>query len=181
MSTIEPYGGEAVVDTIRAEIQKTEPGPRKRAFHAFVLAALGSIPWVGGFLSAVATFKFDESEVKGDSLRTQWLEEHHKKLLVLRTTLEGITEQFERLGETIDERLESEEYLTVVRRAFRAWDQADTEDKASPDSKSSSKCGRHAHLFGRYFAPVSRLVGNVSRGSLCSDKGDLSESGFDPL
>jgi len=96
---------------------------------AFILAALGSIPWVGGFLSAAVTFKLDEAGLRQDSLRTQWLEEHHRKLLALKRTLEEISERFEKLGDTIDERLQSQQYLGVVRKAFRAWDQADTEEK----------------------------------------------------
>jgi hypothetical protein len=71
----------------------------------------------------------NESRVREDSLQTQWLEEHHRKLLRLKATLEDISQQFEKLGNTIDERLESEQYLGIVRKAFRAWDQADTEEK----------------------------------------------------
>jgi hypothetical protein len=51
------------------------------------LAALGSIPWVGGVLSAAATFKAAEAGVRQDDLRTQWLQEHQHRLEELRTTL----------------------------------------------------------------------------------------------
>lgn len=122
-------GKDEIVEFIRAEVAKAEPSQRQRVFEAFILAALGSIPWLGGFLSAIATFKFDEAGLKQDSLRTQWLEEHHRKLLALKSTLEEINKRFEKLGDTIDERLQSEQYLGVVRKAFRAWDQADTEEK----------------------------------------------------
>lgn len=124
-----PNSEESVIASIRAEIAAAEPSKKKRLFETFVLAVVGSLPWVGGFLAAAATFKFGESEIKQDSLQTQWLEEHHKKLLALKATLEAIHERFEKLGDTVDERLNSPEYLGVVRRAFRAWDQADTEQK----------------------------------------------------
>jgi hypothetical protein len=120
---------DSVIETLRAELSKAEPTKQRRLFESFVLAALSSLPWVGGFLSAAAAFKFDESSIKGDSLQTQWLEEHHRKLLALKSTLEEINGQFEKLGDTIDERLQSEEYLGIVRKAFRAWDQADTGEK----------------------------------------------------
>lgn len=122
-------GDDSVIDTIKAEISKSEPSNRKRIFQAFIMAALGSIPWVGGFLTAAATFKFDGANIERDSLQNQWLDEHHRKLLALKATLEEISERFGKLGETIDERLQSEQYLGVVRKAFRAWDQADTEEK----------------------------------------------------
>jgi len=139
---------DSTIESIRAEIAKSEPTTKKRAFKAFVLAILGSIPWLGGFLAAAATFKFEEAGDKQDTLQTQWLEEHQKKLLLLKTTLEEIYTRFERLGDTIDERLQSEEYLGVVRKAFRIWDEADTEEKR--------------HL-------VANVITNAAGTRICSD------------
>ena len=33
------------------------------------------------------------------------------------------------MGASIDERIQSEEYLGLVRKAFRTWDEADTDEK----------------------------------------------------
>ncbi len=118
-----------VIDSIRAELDKVSPSRRQRIMEAIALAALGSVPWVGGVLAAAATFKFDESNVHGDELRNQWLLEHHGKLRQLRATLEGMVARFEGLGEEIEDRIESEDYLALVRKTFRQWDQADTEQK----------------------------------------------------
>ncbi len=118
-----------VVEKLRAELAKSEPSRRKRIVEKFVLAALGSIPWVGGFLSAAADYKSEEGTIRQDSLQTQWLEEHHSKILALKGTLEEIQRRFESLGPTIDDRIQSEQYLGLVRKAFRVWDEADTEEK----------------------------------------------------
>jgi|SRR5271170_2517946 len=118
-----------VIESIRAELEKVSPTRRQRILEAIALAPLGSIPWVGGFLSAAANYKFDESGVRGDTLRNQWLMEHHEKLLGLRATLDQIFARLDGLGEEIDERIESPEYLALVRKTFREWDQADTEQK----------------------------------------------------
>jgi len=37
----------AIVEALRAELAKSEPSRRRRVIEKFVLAALGSIPWVG--------------------------------------------------------------------------------------------------------------------------------------
>jgi hypothetical protein len=58
-----------VIDSIRAELDKVSPSRRQRIMETIALAALGSVPWVGGVLAATATFKFDESNVHGDKLR----------------------------------------------------------------------------------------------------------------
>jgi hypothetical protein len=120
---------QALVERISAELAKIEPTKRRRLAEKFLLAALGSIPWIGGFLSAAANFKTEEGAVRQNTLQTEWLKEHEKKLGRLRAALEGVYERFESLGDTIDERIQSEEFLTLVRKAFRVWDEAETDDK----------------------------------------------------
>jgi hypothetical protein len=117
------------VEKIRDELVKSSPSTKRRVFEKFVSAALGSIPWVGGFLSAAADFKFQEGDLREDNLQTQWLEEHTRKLTRLSETLNYIASRFETLGDQIDERIQSEQYLDVVRKAFRTWDTADTDEK----------------------------------------------------
>ena len=94
---------------LRTELAKSSSSNRRLFIEKFVLAALGSIPWIGGFLSSAATLKTDEGARRTDSLHTRWLEEHAKKLANLRITLETIVSPFENLGTTIDERIQSEE------------------------------------------------------------------------
>lgn len=129
MPDVVPTDENALVERLRTELAKSEPTRRKRIIEKFMLAVLGSIPWVGGFLSAAASYKAEEGTVRQDSLQTQWLEEHHSKLLALKETLLEIERRFEALGAAIDERIQSEEYLAIVRKAFRAWDSADTAEK----------------------------------------------------
>jgi hypothetical protein len=120
---------ELVVHRLRAELAKTGPTRRRRIIEKFILAALGSIPWIGGFLSAAAQYKVEEGSLKQESLQTQWLEEHQRKIIALRETLEEVQRRFEALGVTIEERIQSEEYLALVRKAFRTWDEADSAEK----------------------------------------------------
>lgn len=118
-----------IVERLREELAKSEPTRKKRIIEKFVLADLGSIPWVGGFLSAAASYKAEGSSIKQNNLQTQWLEEHQGKLNDLREALEEIQRRFEMLGESVDERIQSEEYLGLVRKAFRIWNDADISEK----------------------------------------------------
>lgn len=133
---------------IRTELAKTAPSNRRRIIEKFVLAALGSIPWVGGFISAAINYKTEEGSIRTDSLQTSWLEEHARKIGELMSALEDIVHRFESLGPEIDERIQTEEYLALVRRAFRVWDRADTEQKR------------------KY---VGNLVSNAAGTRICSD------------
>lgn len=117
------------VEKIRDELIKSSPSTKRKVFEKFISAALGSIPWIGGFLSAAADFKFEEGSSHEDNLQTQWLEEHTRKLQRLSETLNYIASRFEKLGDQIDERIQSEQYLDIVRKAFRTWDTADTDEK----------------------------------------------------
>ncbi|MEW9580666.1 hypothetical protein [Paraburkholderia sp. DGU8] len=139
---------DSTVDRIRTQLERLNPSTKRRILEKFALAALGSIPWVGGFISALASMKTEEAGLHASSLQTQWLEEHQAKMETLSGTMQDIGQRFEAIGDDIDERLASDEYLDIVRKAFRAWDRADTEEKR------------------RY---VANLVTNAAGTRLCSD------------
>jgi hypothetical protein len=105
---------------LRAEIAKASASERRALLEKFVLAALGSIPWIGGFLSAAASFKAEQGTRDSNRLHTQWLEEHANKLGDLRNTLDQVIGRFNDLGREIDERIQNEEYLQLVRRSFQS-------------------------------------------------------------
>ena len=120
---------DALIENLRAEIEKAEPSHRSRILEKFFLAALSSIPWVGGVLSAAEGFRTDEGNLRLNRLQTQWLEEHQCKIRALAKTLQEIGNRLADLGSEIEERIQSEEYLALVRKAFRIWDESDTEEK----------------------------------------------------
>jgi len=125
--------GEQAVEILGAafseELAKLEPTRRQRVLRKVVMAALGSIPWVGGFMAALASIKDDESQAKTDNLQRQWLEEHGRKIQELARTLTEMIGRLESFGDDVKQRIESEEYLALIRKGFRQWDQADTEEK----------------------------------------------------
>jgi hypothetical protein len=139
---------EKVIENIKNELVKYSPKTKGRIIEKIILAALGSIPWVGALLSTAATFKTEESALKTSNLQTKWLEEHEIKLKKLLTTLAEIDQRFASIGEQIEERISSEEYLALVRKSFKVWDDSDTDEKK------------------KY---VSNLLSNSAGTKLCSD------------
>jgi hypothetical protein len=125
-----PITDAQVIETMRAEIDKSESssGPR-RAIEKLILAALGSIPWVGILVSSAASTKSEEEANHQNYLLRLWVEEHRRRLMALGQILQEVQSRFENFGEEINERIQSEAYLALVRKAFRAWDQSDTEEK----------------------------------------------------
>lgn len=103
---------------------------KKSAKYARVLlAALSGIPWVGSFLGAAGTYSAEVENEKFGELQRLWLEEHDSKLGKLSRALTSILARLENFGEDLQERIQSEEYLSLVRQGFRAWDQAETDEK----------------------------------------------------
>src|SRR5205814_8809447 len=77
-----------LIESIKAEIEGASSSRRQRIFEAIALAALGSIPWVGGVISAASSYKAGESDAQRDTLFREWLQEHHEKLQNLRRSEE---------------------------------------------------------------------------------------------
>ncbi|EOG6897066.1 hypothetical protein ACLH3T_002443 [Flavobacterium psychrophilum] len=119
----------SIEEKIKQDLENTFDSKRKRIFSKIFSAALGSVPWVGGFLSAMADFKSDEGQVKNNHLYEQWLNEHSEKMKLLGETLMEVVKKLDEFSDEVDERLESEEYLQIIRKSFRIWDNADTLEK----------------------------------------------------
>ncbi len=123
-----------VIESINAEIESASPSRRRRIIEAIVIAALGGIPWVGGvvsasIVSASAAFRAGEADTKRDELLKEWLQEHQEKLQRLRDTLGQMVSRLEGFGDQFEERITGQDYLVLVRKTFRQWDQADTDEK----------------------------------------------------
>lgn len=100
-----------------------------RKYARFFLAALSSIPWVGGLLSAATSLHGENDQGRTNALQQQWLEEHQRRLVDLGKALADIAARLEQLGDEVASRVESDEYMALVRQGFRAWDNADTASK----------------------------------------------------
>ena len=139
---------EPIPREIEKQLNAMEAGKRQRVLNAIIAAALGSIPWVGGVIAAMLAFRDESAQMEVDSLQRQWLEEHKARLEKLGSELESLTTRLGAFGEEISTRLESEEYLAIIRKGFRVWDQADTDQMRSY---------------------VGRLLANAGATKLCDD------------
>jgi hypothetical protein len=134
----------SVEEKIKEELIKSFDSKRKRIFSKIFGAALGSVPWVGGFLSAMNDLKADEAQVKNNELYQQWLEEHKTKMQALAETLLRVMKRLDEFTEQVNERLESEEYIQIVRKSFRSWDKSDTQEKRELVRKLLTNSGAYS-------------------------------------
>ena len=102
---------------------------KNRKYVRFLVAALGSIPWIGGFIAASASLAAEREQQGINDLQQVWLQEHKGKIAELRDALADIFRRLDNFGDQIQQRIESPEYLTLVRKTFRSWDESDTKEK----------------------------------------------------
>jgi hypothetical protein len=120
--------GEIAETSIRDELEELKKRKRRKT-ERFILSALSSIPWIGGFLSASANFDAESEQGHVNDLQRQWLEEHKRKIEELARTLSDIAQRIESLGPEAEARAETSQYSALVRKAFGVWDRADTSEK----------------------------------------------------
>jgi hypothetical protein len=69
-------------------VQRLSQG-KNRKYVRFLIAALGSIPWIGGFIAASASLTAEREQQGINDLQQAWLEEHKEKIAELRDVTAG--------------------------------------------------------------------------------------------
>ncbi|MFC3150761.1 hypothetical protein ACFOEK_06965 [Litoribrevibacter euphylliae] len=120
---------EEIDQKIQQDLSEALGGGNRKKYSRFVLAALGSIPWVGGFLAASSAIDAENEQENINKLTHLWLKEHQLKIQELGKAFIEILSRVEGFGEEIQDRIESPQYLSLVRQGFREWDQSETQEK----------------------------------------------------
>lgn len=90
------------------------------------MAALSSLPWVGSVVGAAATLAGENAQESSYKAMYMWVKVHEDKLKEVFATLDDIFERFEAFGQRVEERVNSEPYMSLVRKTFSQWDRSET-------------------------------------------------------
>jgi hypothetical protein len=112
----------------QAVLKRVSGGEWTKYAHV-VMAALSSLPWVGSVISAAQTLTGENAEEGLDRAMYMWVKVHEEKLKDVFETLQKVFERFESFGERVEDRINSNEYLSLVRKTFDQWDHAETTEK----------------------------------------------------
>src|SRR5690348_1223072 len=107
VSPVDPAQEGTILENVppNALVEELSKG-KDRKYKRFVMAALGSIPWIGSYFSilgAVAGLSSEMDQEKINDLLKLWIEEHEPKLEELKITVRDITVRLGGLGEEIQE------------------------------------------------------------------------------
>jgi hypothetical protein len=94
-----------------------------------VANAMSVIPWVGQALSSGAAIHGENEQGKVNELHEEWLKVHKNKVEHLMLALDDMASRLESVHDDYESRIQSDEYLGLVRRAFKSWDTAETQEK----------------------------------------------------
>ena len=100
-----------------------------RAIRAVLNAAGGAIPFVGGVLSAGSGAWSEREQEKVNSFFEHWLKLLQEEMAEKAQTILEIVARLDMNDEKIAERVASPEYQSLIRKAFREWAGAESEEK----------------------------------------------------
>lgn len=93
------------------------------------LQAAGSIPFVGGLLTAAAGAWAEHEQEQVNRVFQQWFQMLKDELHEKEQTIFEIAARLDMQDEKIKERIESEAYQSILKKAFRNWSSIDSDDK----------------------------------------------------
>ncbi len=104
-------------------------GINKDIVRAGMEIAGGAIPILGGFLSAAASAWSEHDQEKVNAFFKHWLQMLGEEIHEKEQTIYEIAARLDMHEENVKKRLESEEYQSLLKKAFRDWAAAESEEK----------------------------------------------------
>jgi hypothetical protein len=89
----------------------------------------GAIPFAGGFLSAIAGVWGEKEQERVNRFFEHWLKMLAEEMREKEKTILEIMSRLDMHDEEISKRVESSEYQSLLRKAFRDWPGAESEEK----------------------------------------------------
>lgn len=109
-------------------LQKMESGIGNSVARV-VLSALGGIPVAGSFIGAAGTAWSEHDYRKFQQILISWLQVQDEEITAIGRTLAEVLLRVDQENELVKARLQSPEYLSLIKRCFREWSAAESEEK----------------------------------------------------
>jgi hypothetical protein len=94
-----------------------------------VLALLGAVPFVGGAFGGAAGAWSEAEQDHFNKVAASWLKLQEDEIREIGVTIAEILSRLDLNDAEIQKRLESPEYLKLIKKCFRDWSAAESEEK----------------------------------------------------
>lgn len=108
------------------DVMKHGNGPKAARF---ALACLGAIPGVGGAIAGIAGTWSEQEQAEFNKIFSAWLKLQEDEIREIGITIFEVMARLDHSDEEIRKRVESPEYLKLVKKCFRDWSAAESEEK----------------------------------------------------
>lgn len=102
---------------------------RNKAIRAGMQIAGGAIPFGGGFLSAAAGAWSEHEQYRVNKVFQQWLQMLEDELREKEKTIVEVVARLDMNDDEVKDRIESDDYQRLLKKAFRNWSNIDSESK----------------------------------------------------
>lgn len=117
-------------EEIKNQVNKALASGASSKIARFALAALsGVIPGAGGIVSGIAGAWSEEEQNDFNRLLAAWLKLQEDEIREIGKTIIEVMIGIDQSNEEIRKRIESPEYLKLIKKAFRDWSAAESEEK----------------------------------------------------
>lgn len=116
-------------EQLRKDMEKALEGGGGPAASRLALACLGGIPLAGGVFGAAANAWSDAEQKKFNKIFASWLKLQEEEIKEIGITLIEVMIRLDTNDPKVEERVQSSEYLSLVKKCFRDWSAAESEDK----------------------------------------------------
>lgn len=105
------------------------PASKRGKAGRAALNVLGAVPIAGGLFSAAAGFWGEQEEEKANEFLRNWIEMLHDEIREKEKTIIEITARLDLHDHKISERITSESFQRLLKKSFREWPAAESEEK----------------------------------------------------
>ncbi len=115
---------------LRKDMDKALEGGAGPAVSRFALACLGgAIPVVGGVFGAAAGAWSEAEQKRFNKIFASWLKLQEDEIKEIGITLAEVMIRLDMNDPKVEERVQSPAYLSIIKKCFRDWSAAESEEK----------------------------------------------------
>ncbi len=115
---------------IRKDMEKTTSEGKSKKGARYALEALGGmIPFAGGYFGAASSAWSDHKQKQYNKLLETWMKLQEEMMKEMGMTIAEIYERIDMTNEKVHDRVESPEYLSLLKKSFRDWSGTESEEK----------------------------------------------------
>lgn len=109
--------------------QRPQPGKVAKISRGALQVASGAVPFAGGILSAIAGAWSENEQERANRFFDHWVRMLQDELKEKEETILEVMARLDLQDEAIAERVESKEFQSLVKKTFREWSGAESEEK----------------------------------------------------